>query len=305
VSVVVDQLTKIYGSQKAVDAISFRADKGEILGILGPNGAGKSTTMKVITCFIPPTTGRVLVGGSNVEEEPGRVRKMIGYLPEHNPLYTDMYVREYLHFAGSIYIKKRSTLRQRINEMINICGLDREQHKKIGELSKGYRQRVGLAQALIHDPELLILDEPTTGLDPNQIVEIRQLIRSLGQNKTVIFSSHILQEVQALCDRVVILHRGRIVANDKPANLSSLLRESVMLRVEFKEPVDDAQLRALQGVLEVESADTRNFTIKSSKEIDLRPVLFAFAANNGLTLLRLNQEDDSIEDIFRQLTTNA
>ncbi|MFN8354789.1 MAG: gliding motility-associated ABC transporter ATP-binding subunit GldA [Spirosomataceae bacterium] len=212
-SIHVQQLTKIYGEQKAVNDISFEVKPGEIVGFLGPNGAGKSTTMKIATCYIPATSGTVSVCGYDVQKQPMEVRRSIGYLPEHNPLYLDMYVKEFLEFVGSLYKLSGKTLRSRISEVIDLVGLSLEQKKKIGQLSKGYRQRVGLAQALIHNPPVLILDEPTTGLDPNQLVEIRQVIRNIGKEKTVIFSTHIMQEVEAICDRVVIINRGNLVAD--------------------------------------------------------------------------------------------
>ncbi len=218
-SLQVQQLTKIYGAQRALDDISFSVRKGEIVGFLGPNGAGKSTTMKIATTYLPPTSGSVWVEGINVEHQPIEVKKMIGYLPEHNPLYLDMYVHEYLQFVGSVYGLRGTALRIRVRELVEMCGLVREQNKRIEALSKGYRQRVGLAQALIHNPQVLILDEPTSGLDPNQILEIRKLIKAISDNKTVIFSTHIMQEVQALCDRVIIINKGKIVADDSIENL--------------------------------------------------------------------------------------
>ncbi|MFM7852831.1 MAG: ATP-binding cassette domain-containing protein [Flammeovirgaceae bacterium] len=217
----IQHLTKIYGSQRAVDDISFSINKGEIVGFLGPNGAGKSTTMKIATSYLPPTSGSVWVGDINVEDKPIDVKKIIGYLPEHNPLYLDMFVHEYLRFVGSVYGLHHTQLKNRVAEVVEMCGLSREQNKRIEALSKGYRQRVGLAQALIHNPEVLILDEPTSGLDPNQILEIRKLIKEISRNKTVIFSTHIMQEVQALCDRVIIINKGKIVADDTLENLLS------------------------------------------------------------------------------------
>jgi ABC-2 type transport system ATP-binding protein len=220
-SIKIQNLSKTYGTQRAVDDISFEVNKGEIVGFLGPNGAGKSTTMKILTGYIPATSGLAEVNGLDVKSNPMEIKRSIGYLPEHNPLYLDMYVREFLEFVGSLYGIKGSSLKNRVEEVINLVGLDREKHKKIGELSKGYRQRVGIAQAFIHDPEVLILDEPTTGLDPNQLVEIRHLIKQIGQNKTVVFSTHIMQEVEAICDRVIIINRGKIVADGKLAELQN------------------------------------------------------------------------------------
>jgi ABC-2 type transport system ATP-binding protein len=230
-SLQVQQLTKIYGAQKPVDNISFSIQKGEIVGFLGPNGAGKSTTMKIATTYLPPTSGSVWVEGINVEERPIEVKKVIGYLPEHNPLYLDMFVHEYLQFVGSVYGLKGSYLKRRVQELVEMCGLTREQNKRIEALSKGYRQRVGLAQALIHHPQVLILDEPTSGLDPNQILEIRKLIKDISRDKTVIFSTHIMQEVEALCDRVIIINKGKIVADDL---LENLLRENASLEEVFR-----------------------------------------------------------------------
>lgn len=220
-SIKVSKLTKVYGNQKAIDSISFEVNTGEIVGFLGPNGAGKSTTMKILTGYTKATSGEASVNHFDVTQQSMQARASVGYLPEHNPLYLDMYVLEFLYFIGKLYGMTKGVLRVRAEEMIRICGLERERHKKIGELSKGYRQRVGLAQAFIHDPAVLILDEPTTGLDPNQLVEIRQLIRTMGANKTVLFSTHIMQEVEALCDRVIIINRGKIVADDRLHNLKS------------------------------------------------------------------------------------
>ncbi|MFM8911566.1 MAG: ATP-binding cassette domain-containing protein [Flammeovirgaceae bacterium] len=230
-SLQVHQLTKMYGAQKAVDDISFSIEKGEIVGFLGPNGAGKSTTMKIATTYLPPTSGSVWVEGIDVEQEPIEVKKIIGYLPEHNPLYLDMFVHEYLQFVGSLYGLRGAALTNRVRDLVEMYGLMREQNKRIEALSKGYRQRVGLAQALIHNPQVLILDEPTSGLDPNQILEIRKLIKDISQNKTVIFSTHIMQEVQALCDRVIIINKGKIVADD---SLENLLRQNSNLEEVFR-----------------------------------------------------------------------
>lgn len=230
-SLQVQQLTKVYGAQKAVDGISFSIQEGEIVGFLGPNGAGKSTTMKIATTYLPPTAGTVWVEGINVEHQPIEVKKVIGYLPEHNPLYLDMFVHEYLQFVGSVYGLTGAALRRRVEEVVEMCGLSREQNKRIEALSKGYRQRVGLAQALIHNPQVLILDEPTSGLDPNQILEIRKLIKDISRNKTVIFSTHIMQEVQALCDRVIIINKGKLVADD---SLQNLLRQNANLEEVFR-----------------------------------------------------------------------
>lgn len=302
-SIEVTGLTKEFNTQVAVDNISFTAKKGEIVGFLGPNGAGKSTTMKIITGYIPPTHGQVKVCGFDVVNQSIQSRENIGYLPEHNPLYLDMYVHEYLHFVGSLHISNRRFLRERVPEMIELCGLTKEQNKLIRALSKGYRQRVGLAQALLHDPEVLILDEPTTGLDPNQIIEIRELIRSVSHDKTVVFSTHIMQEVQALCSRVLIINNGKLVADDIPDNLQNIQKETIVISIEFKEVADPDQIQAIEGIISVKKKD-KLILVEAEKEIDVRPAIFKFATENGLTLLGMNQETSSMEDVFRQLTKN-
>ena len=299
-SVKVNNLTKTYGTQQAIDNISFEAKKGEVLGFLGPNGAGKTTTMKIITCFIPQTEGSVEVCGFDVAEKSIEVRRNIGYLPEHNPLYKDMYVKEYLDFAASMH--KISNKKRRIDEMIEMTGLGRECHKQIGELSKGYRQRVGLAQAMIHDPQVLILDEPTSGLDPNQLIEIRKLIRTLGQEKTLIFSTHIMQEVQAICDRVVIINRGGIVADDKIDKLQDLIVGENTLSVEFSSSVTVAQLQKIKGVKNASTNGSNRYQLKYNTDTDIREDIFRFAVANSLILLELHKETSSVEDVFQQLT---
>jgi ABC-2 type transport system ATP-binding protein len=303
VSVKVEHLTKIYGLQKAVNDISFEAPKGQVLGFLGPNGAGKSTTMKVITCYIPPSEGKVQVSGHDVGEEAMEVRKKIGYLPEQNPLYKDMYVKEYLEFVAGVH--RLSNKQQRIREMIGQTGLEREQHKKIGALSKGYRQRVGLAQAMIHDPEVLILDEPTSGLDPNQLVEIRSLIKNLGKEKTVIFSTHIMQEVQALCDRVIIINKGKIVADDPIGQLQNRVNASIRIKAEFVEKVADKLFLQIPGVLGVDATGKNSYVISTNGKNDLRAEIFLMAKNNNLTLLEMYQERSSVEDVFQLLTKGS
>jgi ABC-2 type transport system ATP-binding protein len=299
-SVVVQGLTKIYGEQKAVDNISFKAKKGEILGFLGPNGAGKTTTMKILTSFIPPSQGKATVCDFDVQEQEMEARKRIGYLPEHNPLYKDMYVKEYLKFIAGLH--KVSNVRQRVSEMIALTGLEKEQKKMIGALSKGYRQRVGLAQAMIHDPEVLILDEPTTGLDPNQLAEIRALIKKTGQDKTVIFSTHIMQEVQALCDRVLIINQGRLVANDTIDELQSRIKGETVITVEFNEPTNEQKLKSIKGVKKVQKAGPNQWKLITDLDADHRPDVFNFAVEEKLTLLEMHKEDMSVEDIFRSLT---
>lgn len=301
-SLIVQHLTKIYGRQKAIDAISFAAATGEIVGFLGPNGAGKSTTMKIATGYLSPTSGSVQVGGLDITQQPLEVKKIIGYLPEHNPLYTDLFVHEYLRFVGQIYGLRGKLLKTRVSEMIELCGLTREQNKKIEALSKGYRQRVGLAQALLHDPKVLILDEPTTGLDPNQILEIRKVIRDISANKTVVFSTHIMQEVQALCDRVVVINHGKIVADDTLVNLLSANNQQTTVLVEFEGEVTAEQLMRLTGVQRVEHLEGAKFKLTAEKGIDIRPEVFRFAADRQLSLVGLKQEENSLENLFRELT---
>ncbi|MFT2008753.1 gliding motility-associated ABC transporter ATP-binding subunit GldA [Pontibacter sp. 13R65] len=302
-SVEVKNLIKTFGAQRAVDDISFTVGQGQILGFLGPNGAGKSTTMKIATCYLPPSAGTVLVNGHDVAQNTMAVRQHVGYLPEHNPLYLDMYVHEYLRFVASIYDLKGSRAKARVQEMVELCGLTLEQGKKIGALSKGYRQRVGLAQALVHDPQVLILDEPTTGLDPNQIVEIRALIKQVGQNKTVIFSTHIMQEVTAICDRVVIINRGKLVADSDVATLQAGSRNEKITLVEFEQPVATDLLQKIQGVLQVSLASQPNtYRVTSRKEADIRPAVFKIASEQNWPLVGLRQEENSLENIFQQLT---
>ena len=299
-SVTVKNLTKIYGAQKAVDNISFEAPKGQVLGFLGPNGAGKSTTMKVITCYIPQSKGTVKVCGHDVSEESQAVREKIGYLPEQNPLYKDMYVKEYLEFIANVH--KVPKKQARIREMIGQTGLEREQHKKIGALSKGYRQRVGLAQALLHDPEVLILDEPTSGLDPNQLVEIRALIKDLGREKTVIFSTHIMQEVQAICDRVIIINKGKIVADDPIDKLQDRVTATVTVKAEFLEKVEEKLLLQIPGVMDVVNRNGNAYLLSTNGKLDIRPEIFKMAKQNNFTLVELFKEKSSVEDVFQQLT---
>ncbi|MEH0154296.1 gliding motility-associated ABC transporter ATP-binding subunit GldA [Limibacter armeniacum] len=295
----VKNLTKIYGAQRAVDNISFEAKEGEILGFLGPNGAGKSTTMKIATCYIPPTSGTVEVGGYNVETDPLEVKKIVGYLPEHNPLYLDMYVHEYLEFIAGMHGLSGKQKQSRVAEMVSLVGLTREQRKKIGTLSKGYRQRIGLAQALIHDPKVLILDEPTTGLDPNQISEIRDVIKGISQQKTVMLSTHIMQEVQALCDRVIIINKGKIVTDDKTANLQQQ-SDQFSISVEFAGKTDHAFLKQIEGVNSVDEIGTNKYLVFASK--DLRAEIFHAAVNANTIIIGLSQESISLESAFQKLT---
>ncbi len=301
-SVIVKNLTKIYGSQKAVNDISFEAKKGEVLGFLGPNGAGKTTTMKIISCYIPQTGGEAMVCGHDVGEDPIEVRRKIGYLPEHNPLYKEMYVKEYLNFISKVH--KVGNAKSRISDLIEMTGLGREQGKKISQLSKGYRQRVGLAQAMLHDPEVLILDEPTSGLDPNQLVEIRSLIKQLGKEKTVIFSTHIMQEVQAICDRVVIINQGNLVADDPIERLQEKVRGEISVSVEFVEKIEKATLSKISGVQSIRKGDKNQWFLTSKDGVDLRPEIFKFAIDKKLTLIELHKELSSVEDVFTKLTKN-
>jgi ABC-2 type transport system ATP-binding protein len=302
-SVEVKGITKLFGSQRAVDNISFRVNKGQILGFLGPNGAGKSTTMKIATCFLPPTDGTILVNGYDVNVEPIAVKRQVGYLPEHNPLYLDMYVKEYLHFAGAINGLKGRFLKNRIGEMVGLCGLTAEQGKKIGSLSKGYRQRVGLAQALIHDPEVLILDEPTTGLDPNQLSEIRSLIKNIGREKTVIFSTHIMQEVTAICDRVVIINKGTVVADEEVGALENLNKGEILIIAEFESPIDTALFSSIPAITAVDALPGNKYRLHALPGQDVRSAIFSLAGNQQWSLVGLRQEENSLEQIFKQLTT--
>jgi len=299
-SIIVKNLTKFYGPQKAVNDISFEIPKGQIVGFLGPNGAGKSTTMKIVTCFIPQSSGSVEVCGLDVAEHAQKVKQKVGYLPEHNPLYTDMYVKEYLMFLARLH--KIDNKKERIEEMVKAVGLTKEQHKKIGALSKGYRQRVGLAQAMIHDPEVLILDEPTSGLDPNQLVEIRQLIREIGKEKTVMLSTHIMQEVEAVCDRIIIINDGEIVADDKTDQMQSYISESQIIRVEFDQEISRSKLNNIDGVHGVKKVTETIFLFESKSKDDLRPAISKFAQDQGLLILTIQKEEESLEAVFKKLT---
>ena len=299
-SIIVDELVKIYGQQRALDGISFTAKPGEVLGFLGPNGAGKTTTMKIITCYLSQSAGKVTVCGHDTETDSLAVRRNIGYLPEHNPLYKDMYVREYLEFAARA--NRIAKPQARIEELIEMTGLGRERHKLIGALSKGYRQRVGLAQALLHDPSVLILDEPTSGLDPNQLAEIRQLIMELGKEKTLVLSTHIMQEVQAICDRVIIIDRGRLVADDPIDRLRSRLEGDHSILVQFAARAKSTELRKIAGVSRVEALNENRFRFFAKEGKDPRKSIFQYAAKNDLPLLEMQQEEVSVEEVFRHLT---
>jgi len=331
-SIIVANISKIYGTQKALDSISLEIKPGGITGLLGPNGAGKSTLMKILACFIPPTSGDASVCGFDVLEQSIEVRKKVGYLPENNPLYLDLYVREFLAFiAGTRQLK--GNIAKRVADMIEVTGLQTEQHKKIGALSKGYRQRVGLAQVMIHDPEVLILDEPTSGLDPNQLIEIRNLITEVGRTKTVMMSTHIMQEVDAICNRAIIIHEGRIVADDSTRNLQHLVTAKTIIKVEFDAPVSGEQLKTIRGVVEVvpDTAPTpypshgpspkreggsqhpasripdpgsRTWHLTSAPGTDIRAAVFQFAVDHKYTVLSLHREEQKLEEVFQELTRN-
>lgn len=299
-SIKVSNLSKSYGTQKAVNNVSFSIGKGEIVGFLGPNGAGKSTTMKIITGYISSDGGQTEVCGDVVDSNSLTTKKRIGYLPEANPLYFDMYVREYLEFVANIH--GLTFINEKIEETIKVVGLTIEANKKIGELSKGYKQRVGLAAALIHDPEVLILDEPTSGLDPNQIVEIREVIKTLGKNKTVLFSSHILQEVQAICDRVIIINKGIIVADDSLSNLQNVRSGQHTVLVSFKENIQIEILQELKEIINVEKGELNNFKIHTAQPDSVRRQIVELSLKNNLNIVSLQSESNSLEEIFRELT---
>jgi ABC-2 type transport system ATP-binding protein len=300
-SILVQNISKIYGTQKALDDVSFEVSRGQVVGFLGPNGAGKSTMMKILTCFIPQSSGKAFVCGFDVNEQSIDVRRKIGYLPEHNPLYPEMYIKEYLEFIAGIYKLGKKT-GERIREMIEITGLQAEQKKKIGALSKGYRQRVGLAQALIHDPEVLILDEPTTGLDPNQLAEIRSLIISVGKQKTVMFSTHIMQEVEATCDRVIIINKGKIAADESTALLKTRQQKKDIVIIEFEKPVTRNELQNIHGVDSAMNIRGNTWKVTCMEGADTRSALFKWAVENNHTVLSLQKLEQKLEDIFQQLT---
>lgn len=300
-SIKVENLTKLYGEQKAIDGISFDIPSGQIVGFLGPNGAGKSTTMKILTGYLNATSGLASVNGLEVEANGIAVRKQIGYLPENNPQYLDMYVIEYLNFVASVYHLKN--ISKRVATMIEMTGLAPERKKKIGQLSKGYRQRIGLAQAMIHDPNVLILDEPTSGLDPNQLVDIRKLIVEIGKEKTVILSTHIMQEVQAMCDRAIIINQGKIVADDTIGILTSKDKKRLVIEIEFVESVSKEKLLSVEGVMEATQTKGNNWKLVTNKNEDMRIRLFDFAKNNNFTLIKIQQQEQSMEDVFKHLTS--
>jgi ABC-2 type transport system ATP-binding protein len=299
-SITVDRITKLYGAQKALDNVSFSVGSGEIVGFLGPNGAGKSTMMKILTCFLPPTDGTATVCGFDTAKESLAVRRNVGYLPEHNPLYLDLYVREYLGFVAGLHgLKNRAA---RVKAMVEAVGLGPEQHKRIGALSKGYRQRVGLAQAMIHDPQVLILDEPTSGLDPNQLVEVRALIKNIGERKTVMLSTHIMQEVEAICDRVIIIDHGKVVADDKASTLRSGVQQREGLEVEFDREVKANVLLNIPGVQQVKHKQGFAWILAHDAAHDIRPAVFRFAVDQGLQVLGMQKIERGLEEVFKELT---
>jgi ABC-2 type transport system ATP-binding protein len=301
-SITVKEVTKIYGEQKALDNVSFEVKTGEIVGFLGPNGAGKSTMMKIITGFIPASSGSVFVNGIETGTDNLEVRKQIGYLPENNPLYPEMYVREYLNFVASFYFSGKIKLKL-IDDIVEQTGLGAEQKKKIGSLSKGYRQRVGLAQALIHNPAVLILDEPTTGLDPNQIIEIRNLIREAGIEKTVMLSTHIMQEVEAICDRVIIIDKGLIVANEEKSRIYSVIKQNrQVIEIEFDKPVSELPASVVGNAI-IKQVGDKSLVIESEIADDIRPAIFRFAVENNLTVLSMQKKENNLEEVFRKLTS--
>lgn len=300
-SIVVSNITKRYGTQLALDNVSFSIKPGEIVGLLGPNGAGKSTLMKIITCFIPPSSGNVSVYGYDIREQSLEIRKKVGYLPENNPLYTEMYIREALEFMAGLHNLGDKTAK-RVNDIMELTGLNPERKKKIGALSKGYKQRVGLAQALIHDPDVLILDEPTSGLDPNQLVDIRNLITEIGKQKTVVLSTHIMQEVEAMCNRAIIINLGKIVADDSPKNLLDVMGSSDKVLAEFDQPIDIKLLKQINGVKQVSKRDSNIWLFESEKGIDIRQDIFKFAVDHKVTVLSMQREESSLESVFQKLT---
>ncbi|WP_375443924.1 gliding motility-associated ABC transporter ATP-binding subunit GldA [uncultured Fibrella sp.] len=305
-SIQITNLSKQYGQQRAVDTIAFQVSPGEIVGFLGPNGAGKSTTMKIATGYLAPSEGTVLINGHDIQTDPMAVRRSVGYLPEHNPLYLDLYVKEYLRFAGELHGMRGGALKSRIADVIDQVGLTNEQGKRIGQLSKGYRQRVGLAQAFLHNPPVLILDEPTTGLDPNQLADIRQVIKTVGRDKTVLFSTHIMQEVEALCDRVIIINKGKIVADSPLAQLRGQTADSTSQATylaDFETDLPDlAVLGTLPGVLSVDRLELGHYRLTATSDIDLRAAIFRLAADRGLILVGLRKQETSLEGVFKELT---
>ncbi len=303
-SIEVSNISKFYGKQKVLDNVSLEVDKGRVVGLLGPNGAGKSTLMKILTSYIPPYEGQARILGMDVQTEALKIRNFVGYLPENNPLYPEMYVREYLSFVLKMYATE-FTVKTRVDEVIELTGLEPEQHKIIGALSKGYRQRVGLAQALIHDPPVLILDEPTTGLDPNQLTGIRSVISELAKEKAILLSTHIMQEVEAVCDRVVIIHKGKVVADDEVALISRKASSSGSYHLELKEKVPVESFKKIPGIAFAEALTETEWILHSDTEMDIREDIFKFAVADGLNILSLSKNKEKMEDVFHQLTRDA
>jgi ABC-2 type transport system ATP-binding protein len=302
-AIVVQGVTKLYGEQKALDNVSFEVKTGEIVAFIGPNGAGKSTMMKIITGYIPASAGKVTVNGLNIDTEDHDIRRKIGYLPENNPLYPEMYIREYLGFVASFYLSGKPK-QEAVDNIISITGLTPEQNKKIGSLSKGFRQRVGLAQALIHNPEVLILDEATTGLDPNQIIEIRNLIKEAGKEKTILLSTHIMQEVEAICQRVIIIDKGQVKANEEKDKIYSMLKQTLQIvEVEFDRDVPVTDLENVRSVKSVLHLKDNLWRVESENREDIRPMLFSFAVEHNLTVLSMQKKENNLEEVFRHLTS--
>lgn len=299
-SLLLENITKVYGEQKALNNVSFSAKKGEIIALLGPNGAGKSTSMKILSCFLQSDEGTAMVCGYDVKKNPQEVKNRLGYLPENNPLYFDMYIKEYLQFVSEIH--KIRDKKNRVEEVIDLVGLEQEQSKKIGQLSKGYKQRVGIAQAIIHDPEVLILDEPTSGLDPNQLAEVRNLIQKLGAEKTVILSTHIMQEVEAICDRVVVINKGEIVADKATTAFVSAPSDQAIVTIELLQGLDVVHFEKIKGVQDIKKIGNKKIKIYSNKDLDIRPQIFDIVVQYGDKLLSMQQEEQGIEDVFKKLT---
>lgn len=301
-SIYIHNLSKYYDEQLALNNISFEIPQGQIVGFLGPNGAGKSTTMKILTCFLPQTNGIAKVCGYDTLDNPIEVKKRIGYLPENNPLYKDMYVKEFLTYVAKVYHLENPL--SRVSEMVSLTGLSREQDKKIHQLSKGYKQRVGIAQAMIHNPEVLILDEPTSGLDPNQLDEIRKLIIKIGEEKTVMLSTHIMQEVEAMCERVIIINKGEIVADNTAKNIKNLGSKETVIKVEFSEKISDEKLNSLKNVSRIVSENAIYFIYLKDNQIDIRQDIFNLAVSNNLSIISMNKEEKDLEGVFKELTSN-
>jgi ABC-2 type transport system ATP-binding protein len=300
-SVIVRNVTKIYGSQKALNNVSFELNPGEIVGFIGPNGAGKSTMMKIITGYIPQTEGFVSLNDIDITDDPIGAKRLIGYLPENNPLYLSMYVKEYLTFIAGLYNLGKS-IKEKVNKMITLTGLSSEQKKRIGELSKGYRQRIGIAQSLIHDPQILILDEPTSGLDPNQIVEIRDLIKEVGRNKTIMLSTHIMQEVEAICSRIIIINNGEIVADGKTSEINTSFENKQTIVVEFNAEISSQLLQSIPGVSNTVKVEKNTWLVETGADTDIREKIFSMAVSNKLVVLSMQKKENKLEDVFRELT---